>query len=98
MRGYSNLNLIYLMQKYSLDVDSLKHWFLEEKRDLPWRRHLTPYSVWISEIMLQQTQASVVVPYFLRWMERFPTIEAVAQSSLDEIIKMWEGLGYYSRA
>lgn len=81
-----------------LDTDCLKQWFLKAKRDLPWRQQPTPYAVWISEMMLQQTQVAVVIPYFLRWMERFPTIEVLAQASLDEVIKTWEGLGYYSRA
>ncbi len=76
----------------------LKKWFLESKRDFPWRDNPTPYAVWVSEMMLQQTQASVVVSYFLRWMERFPTIEALASAELEEVMKMWEGLGYYVRA
>lgn len=77
---------------------ALVNWFNRQKRDFPWREDPTPYSVWISEVMLQQTQASVVVPYFLRWMERFPTIQALAESPLEEVTKLWEGLGYYSRA
>jgi len=81
-----------------LDCNRLKAWFLSEKRDLPWRKTEDPYAIWVSEIMLQQTQVSVVIPYFLRWMERFPSIEALANASLDEVIKLWEGLGYYSRA
>lgn len=68
------------------------------KRDLPWRKHPTPYAVWISEVMLQQTQVAVVIPYFKRWMERFPSISALAEASSEEVIKAWEGLGYYSRA
>jgi len=71
---------------------------LSEKRDLPWRETRDPYAIWVSEIMLQQTQVSVVIPYFERWMQAFPTIESLALSSLDKVIKMWEGLGYYSRA
>lgn len=86
------------MQKLPLDTEALKSWFQKEKRPLPWRECPTPYAVWISEIMLQQTQVSVVKDYFLRWMERFPTIESLASASQDEVIKMWEGLGYYSRA
>lgn len=85
----------------SSQVDSvkrLKQWFLNEKRDLPWRNDPTPYEVWVSEIMLQQTQVAVVIPYFERWMSRFPNIQALAEAPLDEVIKMWEGLGYYSRA
>lgn len=76
----------------------LKKWFLDQRRDLPWREEPTPYSVWVSEVMLQQTQVAVVIPYFLRWMEQFPTIEALAKASSDQVIKAWEGLGYYSRA
>lgn len=87
------------MQKLPpLDTEALKTWFQKEKRSLPWRAYPTPYAVWVSEIMLQQTQASVVKDYFLRWMERFPTIDSLASASLEEVIKMWEGLGYYSRA
>jgi A/G-specific adenine glycosylase len=80
------------------DYPSLKAWFQEAKRDLPWRYTTNPYAIWISEVMLQQTQVAVVIPYFLRWMERFPSIDHLAQASLDEVIKTWEGLGYYSRA
>ena len=79
-------------------AQSLKRWFLSYSRDLPWRLERTPYAVWISEVMLQQTQAAVVIPYFLKWMERFPTIERLAAASLDDVLKQWEGLGYYSRA
>ena len=78
--------------------DSLAAWFISEGRDLSWRRGRSPYSTWISEVMLQQTQVKVVIPYYLRWMERFPTIEALAKASWDEVVKLWEGLGYYSRA
>lgn len=81
-----------------MDCKGLKKWFEAEQRDLPWRRDRSPYAVWVSEMMLQQTQVSVVIPYFERWMERFPTINALAEASLDEVIKLWEGLGYYSRA
>lgn len=84
--------------KKELDIFSLKRWFTSEKRDLPWRQTHHPYAVWISEVMLQQTQVAVVIPYFLHWMERFPTIHHLAEAPLDEVIKVWEGLGYYSRA
>lgn len=82
----------------NVDWTPLKNWFLDEKRDLPWRNNPSPYQVWISEVMLQQTQVSVVIPYFERWMKRFPTIQKLAEASTDEVIKIWEGLGYYSRA
>lgn len=86
------------MKKMPFETDKLKKWFAENKRDLPWRRLRSPYAVWISEVMLQQTQASVVVDYFHRWMERFPTIASLAEAPLDTVLKVWEGLGYYSRA
>lgn len=79
-------------------MESLEKWFLENKRNFPWRENKTPYRVWISEVMLQQTRASVVVDYFERWMEIFPTIEILSNSSIETVIKTWEGLGYYSRA
>ncbi|HEY4254876.1 MAG TPA: A/G-specific adenine glycosylase [Chlamydiales bacterium] len=77
---------------------ALHTWFTETKRPLPWRDAPTPYRVWISEIMLQQTRASVVVPYFERWMTLFPDVYALSQAPLEAVIKAWEGLGYYSRA
>jgi A/G-specific adenine glycosylase len=76
----------------------LLYWFQENARDLPWRKTYSPYHVWISEIMLQQTQMDRVVNYFTRWMKRLPDIASVAASGEEEILKLWEGLGYYSRA
>ncbi|MBS0628441.1 MAG: A/G-specific adenine glycosylase [Verrucomicrobia bacterium] len=78
-------------------VDKLKDWFIQEKRSFPWRESPTPYAVWISEIMLQQTRANVVIDYFTRWMRLFPSIDSVAKAPIEELIKAWEGLGYYSR-
>jgi len=86
------------MQKFPFEAEALKVWFQKEGRALPWRKDPTPYAVWVSEIMLQQTQVAVVVDYFLRWMARFPTIEVLAASAAQDVIKMWEGLGFYSRA
>lgn len=80
------------------DLQKLKRWFLSQQRDLPWRDSPTPYAVWISEVMLQQTQVSVVIPYFQRWMQHFPTIRHFAQATIEEVLKEWEGLGYYARA
>jgi len=80
------------------DADLLKQWFLEEGRSLPWRNDAAPYAVWISEVMLQQTQVSTVVPYFQKWLKTFPNIESLAQADESSVIKLWEGLGYYSRA
>ena len=81
-----------------LDLQPLSAWFRREKRDLPWRIAPTPYAVWVSEVMLQQTQVKTVIPYFLRWMEQFPTVRDLAEAPLEAVIKAWEGLGYYSRA
>lgn len=77
---------------------ALLDWFSRHKRDLPWRKTYSPYHVWISEIMLQQTQMERGVEYFKRWVERFPDVHSLAQAPQDEILKLWEGLGYYSRA
>jgi A/G-specific adenine glycosylase len=79
-------------------AQALLAWYAEHTRDFPWRRRRDPYAVWISEVMLQQTRAETVVPYYLRWMDRFPTVEALAAASRDEVLGMWEGLGYYRRA
>ena len=76
----------------------LCRWFLANHRDLPWRKQYHPYHVWIAEVMGQQTQLDRVVDYFNRWIRRFPTIEAVALAREQDILKAWEGLGYYSRA
>lgn len=75
----------------------LVNWFCQNQRPLPWRRDYDPYAVWISEIMLQQTQMAKVVPYFQRWMARLPHVQAVAEAPLDELLHLWEGLGYYCR-
>ena len=76
----------------------LLEWFAANKRDLPWRRERSPYKVWLSEVMLQQTQVTTVIPYFERWLEIFPDVFALAEASLDDVLKLWEGLGYYRRA
>ncbi|HEV2434804.1 MAG TPA: A/G-specific adenine glycosylase [Verrucomicrobiae bacterium] len=79
-------------------VPALLHWFAANARDLPWRRTRDPYAIWVSEIMLQQTQVKTVIPYWERWMRELPTLKAVAHASPDKIHKLWEGLGYYTRA
>ncbi|MGK5092192.1 A/G-specific adenine glycosylase [Deltaproteobacteria bacterium TL4] len=76
----------------------LLSWFEQEQRPLPWRQKYDPYEIWISEIMLQQTQVRTVLPYYQRWMQVLPNLEAVAEASENVILKLWEGLGYYSRA
>ena len=79
-------------------AEKLLAWYAVNARTLPWRGHPDPYAVWVSEIMLQQTQVDTVSPYFERWMARFPTLEALATASEQEVLALWEGLGYYSRA
>ncbi|MCS5594540.1 MAG: A/G-specific adenine glycosylase [Porticoccaceae bacterium] len=78
---------------------ALLDWFeLQGRTDLPWQKPITPYRVWVSEIMLQQTQVATVIPYFKRFMQSFPTIEKLALASLDNVLHHWTGLGYYARA
>jgi A/G-specific adenine glycosylase len=86
------------MYRKKVTTESLKAWFLQNKRSFPWRDSPTPYAVWVSEVMLQQTRATVVVSYFTKWMKRFPTLSSLAKASLEDVFKVWEGLGYYSRA
>jgi len=73
-------------------------WFAKNARDLPWRRTRDPYAIWISEIMLQQTQVKTVIPYWERWMQDFPIIASLAIADEQHVLKLWEGLGYYTRA
>jgi A/G-specific adenine glycosylase len=77
---------------------ALLSWFNRHRREMPWRRTRDPYAIWVSEIMLQQTQVATVRPYFERFMKRFPSVQSLADASLEEVLKLWEGLGYYSRA
>jgi A/G-specific adenine glycosylase len=77
---------------------ALLDWYGESGRDLPWRRTRDAYAIWISEIMLQQTQVKTVLPYYDRWMQQFPTIDILAATDLQTVLKAWEGLGYYARA
>jgi A/G-specific adenine glycosylase len=78
-------------------VPLLLAWFAKNARDLPWRRTQDPYAIWVSEIMLQQTQVKTVIPYWERWMRELPTIESLAKAKPEKIHKLWEGLGYYTR-
>lgn len=73
-------------------------WFRAAHRPLPWRTTHDPYHIWVSEIMLQQTQTATVIPYYERFIQRFPTVQALAEAPLDEVLRYWEGLGYYARA
>ena len=73
-------------------------WYEENKRNLPWRQEVSPYRTWVSEIMLQQTRVTAVLPYFQRFMEAYPSVEALAAADPEELMHLWQGLGYYSRA
>ncbi len=77
---------------------ALRAWYAVHRRALPWRDAADPYAVWVSEVMLQQTRAATIEPYFRRWMARFPTIAALAAAHEDDVLSAWQGLGYYSRA
>lgn len=79
-------------------ADRLLTWYGQAGRDLPWRNTRDPYRIWLSEIMLQQTGVATVIPYYLRFLDRFPTVKALAKADIDEVINLWAGLGYYSRA
>src|SRR5436309_9040485 len=76
----------------------LLRWYERAKRDLPWRRTRDPYAIWISEVMLQQTRVAAVIPYYERFLKRFPNAEALAAAPEAEVLALWSGLGYYSRA
>jgi A/G-specific adenine glycosylase len=79
-------------------ANKLITWYLQNKRDLPWRNTTNPYHIWLSEIILQQTKISQGLPYYLRFVEHFPTIHDLANASEEQVLKLWQGLGYYSRA
>lgn len=79
-------------------ASALLDWFALSQRDLPWRRSHDPYHIWVSEVMLQQTRVETVIPYYERWLQQFPTLEALALAPEEQVLKAWEGLGYYSRA
>src|SRR5438445_2524426 len=78
--------------------NALLAWFRQFQRDLPWRRTDDPYRIWLSEIMLQQTRVAAVIPYYERFLERFPNVHALATAPQEEVLRVWSGLGYYSRA
>ena len=84
--------------KHSEFTPNLLAWYTENSRDLPWRNNSDPYAVWVSEIMLQQTRVEAVIPYYERWMTQFPTLSSLAEATQQQVLSIWEGLGYYSRA
>jgi len=83
------------MEKLVVD---LQEWYIHNQRDLPFRTTREPYAVWVSEIMAQQTRIDTMIPYYLRWMSKWPTINDLAHAPIEDVLKMWEGLGYYNRA
>lgn len=85
-------------RRFSSFSQHLLTWYRAHKRDLPWRRTVDPYRIWISETLLQQTQVATVIPYYERFIARFPTVEDLAAAPLDDVLKTWEGAGYYARA
>ena len=87
-----------LLKNITAFQKTLLAWYQKNARDLPWRKTKDPYKIWISEIMLQQTQVETVIPYYERWLKRFPGIPALASADSSEVMKHWAGLGYYRRA
>lgn len=86
---------MYLENSFKKDIED---WFHKNQRDMPWRETTNPYYIWLSEVMLQQTQVNTVIDYYYRFIHRFPTIQSLSEANEDEVLKYWEGLGYYSRA
>ena len=93
--GFANYKMIDDLPAFRA---ALLDWYAAHARDLPWRRTRDPYEVWVSEVMLQQTTVAAVVPYWERFLARFPTVEALAAAEEADVLRLWEGLGYYSRA
>lgn len=85
-------------QTSSFGHSALLAWYREQRREMPWRGHPSSYAVWVSEIMLQQTQVETVRPYFERFMSRFPTVQSLAEAKVEAVLALWQGLGYYTRA
>lgn len=85
-------------QRLRQALEALCAWYQRGHRDLPWRRTAEPYPVWVSEIMLQQTRVQAVIPYYERFMQALPTVQALAEAPEEQLLKLWEGLGYYTRA
>ncbi|HEX5716111.1 MAG TPA: A/G-specific adenine glycosylase, partial [Thermoanaerobaculia bacterium] len=79
-------------------ASDLLTWFDRHRRDLPWRRTRDPYGIWLSEVMLQQTRIETALPYYQRFLEKFPTVEDLARAEVEEVLALWSGLGYYRRA
>ncbi|HIE36009.1 MAG TPA: hypothetical protein EYP89_02100, partial [Candidatus Omnitrophica bacterium] len=95
MQPVSPLTLLHPVDAFR---GTLLDWYDLWARRLPWRGDISPYHTWVSEIMLQQTQTATVIPYYLRFIKRFPTVQYLARAPIDDVLKQWEGLGYYRRA
>jgi A/G-specific adenine glycosylase len=87
-----------MMHNLDLIAERILSWYAKNKRDLPWRDTANPYFIWVSEIMLQQTQVETVIPFYQHFLSTFPTVESLAEASLQEVLKAWENMGYYARA
>ena len=99
MRRISEVCHISFLGKRPMEyfAEKLLSWYGRHKRSLPWRGESDPYKIWLAEVMLQQTQVNTVIPYYHRWLKKFPNVNSVAKDTQDAVLKMWEGLGYYSR-
>ena len=95
MKLIERKGFMYLENSFKKDIED---WFHKNQRDMPWRETTNPYYIWLSEAMLQQTQVNTVIDYYYRFIHRFPTIQSLSEANEDEVLKYWEGLGYYSRA
>ena len=95
---YRNMHKKLLAEHYQDFRDALLMWFKEYQREMPWRNTDDPYRIWVSEVMLQQTQVKKVVDYYERFIARFPSVRDLADAPLQDVLKVWEGLGYYARA
>jgi A/G-specific adenine glycosylase len=92
------MSLMLTPRESSRFRNNLLAWFRQFQRDLPWRRTRDPYRIWLSEIMLQQTRVAAAIPYYQRFLEHFPNVKSLAEAPVDEVLRLWAGLGYYSRA
>ncbi len=91
-------NKLKILKALPIDQSELIDWYLQNRRELPWRKHKDPYKIWISEVMLQQTTVAAVIPYYEKFISRFPTVQQLGNAKLEDILEHWAGLGYYSRA
>lgn len=92
------MSIVPTPAQYAAFRETLVTWYRQVARPMPWRESSEPYRIWISEVMLQQTRVDQALPYYTRFMDRFPTVNALAEAEQDEVLRLWEGLGYYSRA